>query len=74
MLVVNAGSSSLKLTLLGDEDETLAERELRAPRAQILPQQLLNQSHAEKCRRENQDRVENIEMPTDPIVLTTGDL
>ena len=35
MLVVNAGSSSLKLTLLGDDDETLAERELRAPRAQI---------------------------------------
>lgn len=35
MLVVNAGSSSLKLTLLGDDDETLAERELQAPRAQI---------------------------------------
>jgi acetate kinase len=35
VLVVNAGSSSLKLTLLGDGDETLAERELQAPRAQI---------------------------------------
>jgi acetate kinase len=35
VLVVNAGSSSLKLTLLGDRDETLAERELEAPRASI---------------------------------------
>ncbi|HST33739.1 MAG TPA: acetate/propionate family kinase [Solirubrobacteraceae bacterium] len=35
VLVVNAGSSSLKLTLLGDDDEQLAERELQAPRAQI---------------------------------------
>ncbi len=35
MLVVNAGSSSLKLTLLGEQDETLAEHELQAPRAQI---------------------------------------
>lgn len=35
MLVVNAGSSSLKLTLLGAKDETLAERELAAPRAAI---------------------------------------
>ena len=35
MLVVNAGSSSLKLTLLGARDETLTERELAAPRASI---------------------------------------
>lgn len=35
VLVVNAGSSSLKLRLLGGEDETLAERELDAPRAVI---------------------------------------
>jgi acetate kinase len=35
VLVVNAGSSSLKLRLLGDEDEILAEDELPAPRAQI---------------------------------------
>ncbi len=31
MLVVNAGSSSLKLALLGDGDQTLAARELPAP-------------------------------------------
>ncbi len=35
VLVVNAGSSSLKLRLLGDEDQTLAERELDAPRARV---------------------------------------
>jgi acetate kinase len=35
VLVVNAGSSSLKLRLLGDRDEILADRELPAPRAQI---------------------------------------
>lgn len=35
VLVVNAGSSSLKLTLLGARDETLAERQLAAPWASI---------------------------------------
>jgi len=35
VLVVNAGSSSLKLTLIGARDETLAERELAAPQASI---------------------------------------
>jgi acetate kinase len=40
VLVVNAGSSSLKLTLLGDDDETLAVRELQAPRAQINANEL----------------------------------
>jgi acetate kinase len=40
ILVVNAGSSSVKLSLLGDRDETLAERELDAPRAQIDAAQL----------------------------------
>ncbi len=41
VLVVNAGSSSLKLTLLassdngGDQDTTIAARELEAPRAQV---------------------------------------
>jgi acetate kinase len=35
ILVVNAGSSSLKLRLLDDEDAILAEDELAAPRAQI---------------------------------------
>jgi acetate kinase len=35
VLVVNAGSSTLKLALLDGEERTLAERELPAPRAQI---------------------------------------
>jgi acetate kinase len=35
VLVVNAGSSSLKLRLLDSDDEILAEEELRAQRAQI---------------------------------------
>ena len=35
MLVVNAGSSSLKLSLIGDANATLAERELAAPRSTI---------------------------------------
>jgi acetate kinase len=35
VLVVNAGSSSLKLTLLGSEDETLGDRELAAPQARV---------------------------------------
>jgi acetate kinase len=33
ILVVNAGSSSVKLALLGSDDATLAERELAAPRS-----------------------------------------
>lgn len=33
--MVNAGSSSVKLSLLGHDDETLAERELAAPRAEV---------------------------------------
>jgi acetate kinase len=40
ILVVNAGSSSVKLSLLGDRDETLAERELDAQRAQLDAAQL----------------------------------
>ncbi|MGN6169826.1 MAG: acetate/propionate family kinase [Solirubrobacteraceae bacterium] len=40
VLVVNAGSSSLKLTLLGARDETLAERELAAPRASVDEREL----------------------------------
>jgi len=35
VLVVNAGSSSLKLALVGARDETLAERELATPAARI---------------------------------------
>ncbi|MGD0455325.1 MAG: acetate/propionate family kinase [Solirubrobacteraceae bacterium] len=40
VLVVNAGSSSLKLTLLGGDDTTIATRELEAPRAQVDPKTL----------------------------------
>ncbi len=40
VLVVNAGSSSLKLTLLDGEDATIDERELAAPRAQVDPDRL----------------------------------
>jgi acetate kinase len=35
ILVVNAGSSSLKLRLLGPDDELLSDAELPAPRAQV---------------------------------------
>ena len=35
VLVVNAGSSSLKLVLLDDDDQRIAERELATPRAAI---------------------------------------
>ncbi len=37
VLAVNAGSSSLKLTLLDGDDRTLAARELPAPRALVEP-------------------------------------
>jgi len=40
VLVVNAGSSTVKLSLLGPGDETLAERELPAPQSRIDPAQL----------------------------------
>lgn len=40
VLVVNAGSSSLKLTLLDGTDTTIAARELQAPRAQVDPEEL----------------------------------
>ncbi len=40
VLVVNAGSSSLKLALLDDGEETIQARELAAPRAQVDPQEL----------------------------------
>src|SRR4051794_15920500 len=35
VLVVNAGSSSLKLRLLGPDDEVLAEADIAAPRAEV---------------------------------------
>jgi len=35
VLVVNAGSSSLKLSVIGPDDQTLADRELSAPRAVV---------------------------------------
>ena len=37
VLVVNAGSSSVKLSLLGPGDERLAERELSSPRSELDP-------------------------------------
>ena len=40
ILAVNAGSSSLKLSLVGNDDRILAERELDAPGAQVDPDQL----------------------------------
>ena len=40
ILVVNAGSSSLKLRLLGDDDRMQAERELDAPGAAGRPGEL----------------------------------
>jgi acetate kinase len=40
ILVVNAGSSSVKLRLLGGDDELVAERELAAPQAVVDPAQL----------------------------------
>jgi acetate kinase len=40
VLVVNAGSSSLKLTLLGDGDTAIQARELAAPGAQVDPEAL----------------------------------
>ncbi len=40
ILAVNAGSSSLKLSLIADDDRILAERELEAPGAQVDPEQL----------------------------------
>jgi acetate kinase len=40
VLVVNAGSSTLKLTVLDGQDTTLASRELPAPRAQVDTDQL----------------------------------
>jgi acetate kinase len=40
VLVVNAGSSSLKLRVLGDDDELLGERDLDAPRSVVEPRDL----------------------------------
>ena len=40
ILTVNAGSSSLKLSLIGDQDETIAEQEVPAPQARIDPAEL----------------------------------
>jgi acetate kinase len=40
VLVVNAGSSSLKLTLLDHDDSTLAAQELEAPRARVDHEEL----------------------------------
>ena len=40
LLVVNAGSSSLKLSVLGDDDELVASRHLEAPRSVVDPGEL----------------------------------
>jgi len=40
VLVVNAGSSSLKLRLLGPDDELLADHSFDAPRGQVDPSEL----------------------------------
>jgi acetate kinase len=40
ILTVNAGSSSLKLVLVGDDDAVLAEQELDAPQARVDPDAL----------------------------------
>ena len=40
VLVVNAGSSSVKLSLIGARDETLAAHELDAPQATVDPEEL----------------------------------
>ena len=40
VLAVNAGSSSLKLSLVDSDDSTLAERELETPDAEIDPEEL----------------------------------
>jgi acetate kinase len=42
ILVVNAGSSSVKLRLLGDDDALLGERDLAAPRSQVDEAELLD--------------------------------
>jgi acetate kinase len=40
VLAVNAGSSSIKLSLIADDDQPLAETELAAPGARVDPQEL----------------------------------
>jgi acetate kinase len=40
ILTVNAGSSSLKLSLIGEQEQTLAERELPAPGARVDREEL----------------------------------
>jgi acetate kinase len=41
ILTVNAGSSSLKLSLIGDEEETIAEHEVSAPQARLEQDELV---------------------------------
>jgi acetate kinase len=40
ILTVNAGSSSVKLSLIDEQDQTVTERELAAPRAEVDPDEL----------------------------------
>ncbi len=46
VLAVNAGSSTLKLTLLDPDDNTIHAQELAAPRAQVDPEALHEALHA----------------------------
>lgn len=49
VLVVNAGSSSVKLTLLDGGDTTIASRELEAPHAQVDPDRLRATLDSQLC-------------------------
>jgi acetate kinase len=49
VLVVNAGSSSLKLALLAPDDRVLAARELPAPRARVEPDELRGALRSQLC-------------------------
>jgi acetate kinase len=40
VLIVNAGSSSVKLSLIGEREHTVAQRELQAPNAELDPAEL----------------------------------
>lgn len=51
VLVVDAGSSSVKLSLIGDGDVTLSERELAAPGAVLTTGELRSATDSERRTR-----------------------